>query len=148
MGEMTNHLYIDEPLTKFFNNSKILNATSLDGKREKRDLFVLLAAYGYYLNLRIPFQKPQSKGQDINAMHQLKDGSEKLAIIYAIAISETNDPKIILDDTSVAKIAMEYANGGLSHLKQMEETSQLDKKMLSFRIAIKEAHDSLYSGIE
>ena len=143
---MTNHFYIDKPLTKFFNNSKVLNATSLEGRREKRDLFVLLATYGYYLNLRIPFQKPQSQGQDINAMHQLRD--EQLAIIYAIAISETKDPKIILDDMGVAKIAMEYANGGLSHLKQMEENSQLDKKMFSFRIAIKEAYYSLYPKIE
>ena len=143
MGKMSNHLYIDEPLSNFFDNSKILNSESANGKRLGRDQFVFLAAYGYYLGLKYPFKKPTTQGKDLFVMSQLE--KEQLAILYAIAINDTGDAEVIFDDNKVGNIVMQYANAGLSNLKKLEETSQLNKKMTSFRLRIKEAYGEFYS---
>lgn len=146
MGKQTNHLHIDEPLCSFFDNSKILNADSATGKRLGRDQFVFLAAYGYYLGLKYPFKKPTNLGKDLFVMNQLDE--DQLAIFYAIAISDTGDPQVIFDDNQVGNIVMQYANAGLSNLKKHEENSQLNKKMTSFRVLIKDVYDEFYGSEE
>lgn len=146
MGKKSNHLYIDEPLSNFFENSKILNADSATGKRLGRDQFIFLAAYGYYLGLKYPFKKSTNLGKDLIVMNQFDE--EQLAILYAIAISDTGDAQVILDDVKVGNIAMEYANAGLSNLKKHEDKSQLNKKMTSFRVIIKDAYNELYESTE
>ena len=144
MGKKSNHLYIDEPLSNFFDNSRILNAESANGKRLGRDQFVFLAAYGYYLGLKYPFKKSTTLGKDLFVMSQLDD--EQLAILYAIAISDTGDTQVILDDNKVGIIAMQYANAGLSNLKKHEEKSQLNKKLTSFRMLIKDVYNEFYDS--
>ena len=146
MGKLTNHCYIDQPLSNFFKNSVILNSESADGQRMKRDEFVLLATYGYYLGMKLPFEKPTSEGSDIFVMNQLDQ--DQLAILYAIAISDQKDIQVILDEVKVAKIAMEYANGGLLNLKKIEKNSQLNKELLSFRVIIKDAYKEFYENDE
>lgn len=144
MGKKSNHLYIDEPLSNFFDNSKILNADSATGKRLGRDQFIFLAAYGYYLGLKYPFKKSTTFGKDLFVMSQLDE--EQLAILYAIAISDTGDTEVILDDNKVGNIAMQYANAGLSNLKKHEEKSQLNKKLTSFRMLIKDVYNEFYGS--
>lgn len=139
---MTNHFYIDKPLSHFFENSEILNSESADGQRMKRDEFVLLAAYGFYLGIKHPFEYPYSNGSDIFVMNQLDD--DQLAILYSIAISDTKDVGIIMDNVEVANITMQYANAGLFYLKDLENNSPLNKKLSSFRIIIKEVFDEFY----
>lgn len=139
---MKNHFYIDEPLSDFFANSKILNSESAEGQRMKRDEFVLLASYGFYLKSKHKFEAPLSQRSDIFIMNQLDD--DQLAILYSIAICDTGDIGIIMNNVDVANICMEYANAGLYYLKKLENESPLNKELYSFRIIIKEAFNEFY----
>jgi len=69
-------------------------------------------AVGYRLKLRTPLGKP-AKNIPFNAL------KEREWLISAIAIAETGGLDVLLSKPKVARIAEEYANGGLEHVKEV-----------------------------
>ena len=67
-------------------------------------------------------------------MNQLT--KEELALLYAIAISDTEDVEVVNDDIKVADIAMEYANTRIIALKKLEESSQKGNRIKKFQAEI------------
>ena len=74
-------------------------------------------------------------------MNQLT--TDELALLYAIAISDTEDLEVVNDDIKVADIAMEYANTGIIALKNLEESSQKGNGIKRFEVEIKEFIEDL-----
>jgi len=137
---MSNHFYIEKNYAEFFNNSIILNSDRSEGII-KRENFLLLAAFGFYLGFRTPFENPKAKGNDTFVMNQLTD--EELALVYAIAIADSEDIEIVNNDIEVANILMEYANTGIIELKRIEENCQRGNEIKRFQVMIHDALENL-----
>ena len=125
MGDMHNHFYIEKNYSDFFKKSEILNSSRTEGI-VKRENFILLMALGFSMGFKTKFENPKAKGNDTFVMNQLTE--EELALVYAIAISDSKDTEIVNDDLKVADIAMEYANTGIIELKKLEESFLHSKK--------------------
>lgn len=135
MGNMSNHFYIEKNYADFFKKSEILNSTRSEGII-KRENFLLLMALGYSMGFKTPFENPKASGNDTFIMNQLT--KEELALMYAIAIADSEDVEIVNNDVKVADIAMEYANTGIIALKDMEENSQKGNRIKKFQTEIHE----------
>ena len=133
MGDMHNHFYIEKNYSDFFKKSEILNSSRTEGI-VKRENFILLMALGFSMGFKTKFENPKAKGNDTFVMNQLTE--EELALVYAIAISDSKDTEIVNDDVKVADIAMEYANTGIIALKQLEESSQKGNRIKRFQAEI------------
>lgn len=133
MSGKSNHFYIDKNYVKFFNKSEILNSPRTEGII-KRENFILLAAYGFSLGYKTPFKSPKASGNDTFIMNQLTN--DELALLYAIAISDTGDTEIVNNDTKVADIVMEYANTGIIELKKLEDNSGKGNRLKTFQVEI------------
>lgn len=133
MGDMHNHFYIEKNYSNFFKKSEILNSPRTEGII-KRENFLLLMSLGYSIGFKTKFENPRAQGNDTFVMNQLTD--EELALVYAIAISDSKDPEIVNNDLKVADIAMEYANTGIIALKQLEENSQKGNRIKKFQAEI------------
>ena len=132
---MSNHFYIEKNYADFFKKSEILNSTRSEGII-KRENFLLLMALGYSMGFKTPFENPKASGNDTFIMNQLT--KEELALMYAIAIADSEDVEIVNNDVKVADIAMEYANTGIIALKDMEENSQKGNRIKKFQTEIHE----------
>ncbi|WP_405265079.1 hypothetical protein [Methanobrevibacter sp.] len=135
MGDMHNHFYIEKNYADFFKKSEILNSSRTEGII-KRENFVLLMSLGYSIGFKTKFENPKGSGNDTFVMNQLTD--EELALVYAIAISDSKDPEIVNNDNKVADIAMEYANTGIIALKNLEDNSQKGNRIKKFQAEIHE----------
>ena len=133
MKKKGNHFYIEKNYVDFFNKSEILNSSRTEGNI-KRENFILLMSYGYSLGFKTKFENPKNDGNDTFVMNQLTD--EELALVYAIAISDTKDPEIVNNDVKVADIAMEYANTGIIALEDLESNSQKGNRLKKFQVEI------------
>ena len=133
MGDMHNHFYIEKNYSDFFKKSEILNSSRTEGI-VKRENFILLMALGFSMGFKTKFENPNAKGNDTFVMNQLTE--EELALVYAIAISDSKDTEIVNDDLKVADIAMEYANTGIIELKKLEESSQKGNRIKRFQAEI------------
>ena len=133
MGDMHNHFYIEKNYSDFFKKSEILNSSRTEGII-KRENFLLLMSLGFSIGFKTKFENPKAKGNDTFVMNQLTD--EELALVYAIAISDSKDIEIVNNDIKVADIAMEYANTGIIALKQLEENSQKGNRIKKFQMEI------------
>lgn len=133
MGDMHNHFYIEKNYSDFFKKSEILNSSRTEGI-VKRENFILLMALGFSMGFKTKFENPKAKGNDTFVMNQLTE--EELALVYAIAISDSKDTEIVNDDVKVADIAMEYANTGIIELKKLEESSQKGNRIKRFQAEI------------
>lgn len=133
MGDMHNHFYIEKNYSDFFKKSEILNSSRTEGI-VKRENFILLMALGFSMGFKTKFENPKAKGNDTFVMNQLTE--EELALVYAIAISDSKDTEIVNDDLKVADIAMEYANTGIIELKKLEESSQKGNRIKRFQAEI------------
>lgn len=133
MGDMHNHFYIEKNYSDFFKKSEVLNSPRTEGII-KRENFLLLMSLGYSIGFKTKFENPRAQGNDTFVMNQLTD--EELALVYAIAISDSKDPEIVNNDLKVADIAMEYANTGIIALKQLEENSQKGNRIKKFQAEI------------
>lgn len=133
MGNMSNHFYIEKNYSDFFKKSEILNSSRTEGII-KRENFLLLMALGYSMGFKTKFENPKAKGNDTFVMNQLT--KEELSLVYAIAISDSEDPEIVNNDIKVADIAMEYANTGIVALKELEENSQKGNRIKKFQAEI------------
>lgn len=130
---MHNHFYIEKNYSDFFKKSEILNSSRTEGI-VKRENFILLMALGFSMGFKTKFENPKAKGNDTFVMNQLTE--EELALVYAIAISDSKDTEIVNDDVKVADIAMEYANTGIIELKKLEESSQKGNRIKRFQAEI------------
>ena len=139
MGNMSNHFYIEKNYEDFFKKSEILNSPRSDGVM-KRENFLLLMALGYSMGFKTPFENPKGKGNDTFVMNQLTE--EELALMYAIAIADSEDVEIVNNDLKVADIAMEYANTGIIALKDIEDNSQKGNRIKKFQIELHEFIES------
>lgn len=133
MGNKSNHFYIEKNYVNFFNKSEILNSSRTEAIVKKEN-FLLLASYGFSIGYKTPFENPKASGNDTFIMNQLT--KEELALLYAIAISDTEDVEVVNDDIKVADIAMEYANTGIIALKKLEESSQKGNRIKKFQAEI------------
>ena len=140
MASKSNHFYIEKNYVNFFNKSEILNSSRTEAIVKKEN-FLLLAAYGFSIGYKTPFENPKAKGNDTFIMNQLT--TDELALLYAIAISDTEDLEVVNDDIKVADIAMEYANTGIIALKNIEESSQKGNRIKRFEVEIKEFIEDL-----
>ncbi len=140
MASKSNHFYIEKNYVNFFNKSEILNSSRTEAIVKKEN-FLLLAAYGFSIGYKTPFENPKAKGNDTFIMNQLT--TDELALLYAIAISDTEDLEVVNDDIKVADIAMEYANTGIIALKNLEESSQKGNRIKRFEVEIKEFIEDL-----
>ena len=138
MSSKSNHFYIEKNYVNFFNKSEILNSPRTEGII-KRENFLLLAAYGFSIGYKTPFENPKNQGNDTFVMNQLTN--EELALLYAIAISDTKDLEVVNDDVKVADIAMEYANTGIIELKKLEENSGKGNRIKTFQVEIQDFID-------
>ena len=135
MGDMHNHFYIEKNYSDFFKKSEVLNSPRTEGII-KRENFLLLMSLGYSIGFKTKFENPRAQGNDTFVMNQLTD--EELALVYAIAISDSKDPEIVNNDLKVADIAMEYANTGIIALKKLEENSQKGNRIKKFQMEVHE----------
>ena len=88
------------------------------------------------MGFKTPFENPKASGNDTFIMNQLT--KEELALVYAVAISDSEDIEIVNNDIKVADIAMEYANTGIIALKKLEENSQKGNRIKKFQIEVHE----------
>lgn len=133
MGDMHNHFYIEKNYSDFFKKSEILNSSRTEGII-KRENFLLLMSLGFSIGFKTKFENTKAEANDTFVMNQLTD--EELALVYAIAISDSKDTEIVNNDIKVADIAMEYANTGIIALKQLEESSQKGNRIKKFQAEI------------
>ena len=133
MANKSNHFYIEKDYVSFFNKSEILNSSRTEAIVKKEN-FLLLASYGFSIGYRTPFENSKASGNDTFIMNQLT--TDELALLYAIAISDTEDLEVVNDDIKVADIAMEYANTGIIALKNLEESSQKGNRIKKFQAEI------------
>ena len=129
------HFFIEKNYVNFFNKSEILNSPRSEGI-VRRENFLLLAAYGFSIGYKTPFENNKTKGNDTFVMYQLTN--EELSLLYAIAISDTGDLEVVNDDQKVADIAMEYANTGIIELKKLEENSGKGNRIKTFQAEIRD----------
>lgn len=130
---MSNHFFIEKNYKDFFTKSEILNSPRTEGII-KRENFLLLMALGYSIGFKTKFENPKSEANDTFIMNQLT--KEELALVYAVAISDSEDTEIVNNDLKVAEIAMEYANTGIIALKELEENSQKGNRLKKFQVEI------------
>lgn len=138
MGNMSNHFYIEKNYADFFNKSEILNSPRENGII-KRENFLFLMAFGFSIGYPTEFENPKNKGNDTFVMNQLT--KEELALVYAIALSDSNDPEIVNNDNKVADIAMGYANTGIMALKNLEKNSQKGNRIKKLQSEIHDVID-------
>jgi dnd system-associated protein 4 len=96
------------------------------------DVIAFAAALGFHQGKRLPFGEISIKDPDQVPQDQFKNKQ----IIDLIALNETRDPKILLDndtcDRQRIEIFQEYANGGFEFLSQklMGSVDYLDQILL------------------
>lgn len=140
MANMSNHFYIEKNYVNFFNKSEILNSPR-EEVVSKRENFLFLMAYGFSIGYKTKFENAKNKGNDTFVMNQLTE--EELALVYAIALSDSGDPEIVNNDTKVADIAMEYANTGIIALQNLENNSQKGNRIKKLQAEIHDVIDEL-----
>ena len=79
-----------------------------------KDIFMIAMALGFKHNVRVPIKKQEW----LFRTDQLPDNSEDYWIFKSIAISTEKDLNVLLDEKKICNIAQEYANGGISLLKE------------------------------
>lgn len=138
MGNMSNHFYIEKNYSDFFKKSEILNSPREEGII-KRENFLFLMALGFSMGFKTEFENPKNKGNDTFIMNQLT--KEELALVYAIALSDSKDVEIVNNDVKVADIAMEYANTGIIALQDLENNSQKGNRLKNLQADIHDVID-------
>jgi len=83
---------------------------------DNKDFFMLALVFGY-LNKRK--KKLENKDKTESGFFRLRNLTEEEAgLLKAIAITESKDIGVINDIVQLITISEEYANGGISHLKE------------------------------
>lgn len=94
--------------------------------RTMKDLFLASAILGHLNDKYVPIKS----SKDIFVWSTLLNDDHGLTVLRAIALSKTNDPNILLDDSKIAEIAEGYANGGIHLLAKkilQTDTTELEE---------------------
>lgn len=78
-----------------------------------KDLFMLAANVGFVRGRRVPLS-----GQREIFRWPVFSSQEDIPALRAIAIAETGDTSILVDQAQVVMIAEEYANGGIEEVRR------------------------------
>lgn len=116
------------------------NFQTLGNKENKlfstmKDVYILATIIGFQRNKRIPFDKSGGEAIKLSLLN-----SDDKNIIDSIALDETNDITILLEENTDKKLEIieEYANGGMevlyeSLLKPIPSFNKLEKFVLDYR---------------
>lgn len=109
MSEGPDRLYIErKDKDKFYD--KLLGKSSPIGRHngyKNKDIFLLAMCLGFK-------EKNRQKLSTREGYFLDKDlSNEEKALLYALAVSEEGDLKVLLDRKKVYSVAEEYANGGI-----------------------------------
>ena len=88
-----------------------------------KNLFMLAAFIGYKNNKRVPLENKV----DIFSWQVLATDEEYVSLLYALAVTETNDVEVLTDRNKILSIAEEYANGGILQIEEEVKEMPGDK---------------------
>ncbi len=89
-----------------------LKKTPLFKKTNNAMMFMMTMALGFKRKSRVPLKK----GKDgLSRLVDFKDYN--ITLIKSLALKETKDVNVLLNDEEIYKIAEEYANGGIKIIK-------------------------------
>jgi hypothetical protein len=106
-------IFISKEARKFFDNLK--EQFDEFKQMDNKDFFMLAVLFGYLNNKRKKMESSEKTESGFTRERYL--AAEDNGILKAIAISTTKQIEIINDIVSIYSIAEEYANGGISYLK-------------------------------
>jgi hypothetical protein len=107
----------------FLDNSKILNKEGL----KRKDHFLIAMGLGYKIGSKIPFDSGKTA---LFFRHDFNE--DDLSLIYALAVKDTGDVKVVSDSDKVISIAEDYANTGFKYLMKIEKETSLEKQDKEF----------------
>jgi dnd system-associated protein 4 len=107
MGDRKPRIYVDKSNHLLFKELSEGKSRPFD---TMRDAFLAAVCKGYKNKTRVPLKDPK----DILIWDSL--GREGEILLIALALVEKNDPVVLKDKKEIAKIAEEYANGGIKDL--------------------------------
>ena len=88
-----------------------------------KNLFMLATFIGYNNKKRVPLENKV----DIFSWQVLSSDEEYVSLIYALAVTETKDVKVLTDRNQILDIAEEYANGGIIQIEEQVKEMPGDK---------------------
>lgn len=99
--------------------------------KDLKDIFMMALCIGYIHKTRLPI----SKKDFLFRTDQLPDNSEDYWIFKAIVVSSERNMDILLDEKQICEIAEEYANAGITLLKdnvlQSDDYADFSKRLES-----------------
>ena len=105
-----------EPIIQTLDKEKIFGTIA--------EMLTSFSYLGFASKKRLKLKKPQGDIKEETFI-----SGDLMADIHLIALAETEDPRIILDNEKCIKIFEEYANGGLSIVSQEISSSLRDDPM-------------------
>lgn len=110
------HIFIDEShhltyqeLAKRSENQDLDEGKDTPPFESMKNLFMLATFIGYHHKKRVPLKNKT----EIFTWQILARDEEYLSLLYALAITETNDTEVLTDKHAILTIAEEYANAGI-----------------------------------
>ena len=88
-----------------------------------KNLFMLATFIGYKNKKRVPLKNKV----DIFSWQVLATDEEYVSLLYALAVTETNDVEILANRNEILSIAEEYANGGILQIEKEVKEMPGDK---------------------
>lgn len=122
-------LYVSKEARKVYDKVKSLDEfASFDNK----DMFIMAVLFGYRYDCPKELKRTERADSGFTRERYLTDKDN--AILKAIAIEKTDSLDVIKDIPRVYAIAEEYANGGISHLKEFvfDDPASLIKKLNNY----------------
>ena len=126
---MVDRTSIEKDKRDFYANSKLIGKreyNKFDLNLDDKEKFLLAMAFGFGLGVRTPIES--------------KDGfvllkyftEEEMALLYAVAFSDSNNENILEDLDEVITIANEYANTGINVIMNTESKASSENLLLRF----------------
>jgi dnd system-associated protein 4 len=122
-------IYISKEARALFDNMKRLP----DFKHfENKDFFILAVLFGYANNKKKPLKKQDRTQSGFTRERYLSDKDKD--IIKSICVEDKNDLCIVNDTPALFSIGEEYANGGISFLKDFvfDNPADFSKKLANY----------------
>lgn len=120
-------IYISQQARELFDHLKRLEEFKAF---ENKDLFILALLFGANKS-KIPLKKQDRTQSGYTRERYLSD--KDMSLIKAVSVSETGDISVISDTPAIFSMAEEYANAGISELKEFiyDNPADLTKKLSS-----------------
>ena len=88
-----------------------------------KNLFMLAMSIGYRHQKRTPLENKT----DIFTWQVLSTDEEYVTLLYALAVNETKDTKVLINRNQILTIAEEYANTGILQIEEQVKDMPGDK---------------------